>query len=264
MVFILFTFADEVYQPSGARHGNLDRLRKTAVRSLSGNPLPAHKSAAPTPCQRATVPDRVCLGSCVLDATSFSISMGRSLRMIRRIAFWNGLRIPAGATSRQIGKRARFRRTNAWSSTQRSCGRRPRSSMRLSRRSGSIPHSRPSLTSVGIAAIDLTIVSDGFDRVLRAVLEREQVSVRFFANRLEWQGGDRWKLAFPYAQPECLLTRWQLQVLAWRRAQRPLRRDRRWAIGLLHGSARRLCHRQGGPVGFLPPARPAARFVQHL
>ena len=52
-------------------------------------------------------------------------------------------------------------------------------------------------------SIDLTIVSDGFDRVLRAVLEREQVSVRFFANRLDWQGGDRWKLGFPYAQPEC-------------------------------------------------------------
>jgi len=51
--------------------------------------------------------------------------------------------------------------------------------------------------------VELTIVSDGFDRVLRAVLEREQLRLPFFANRLEWQGGDRWRLAFPYARVDC-------------------------------------------------------------
>lgn len=52
-------------------------------------------------------------------------------------------------------------------------------------------------------SVDLTIASDGFDRVLHAVLERERLSLRFFANRLEWQGGDRWRLAFPYARTDC-------------------------------------------------------------
>jgi 2,3-diketo-5-methylthio-1-phosphopentane phosphatase len=51
--------------------------------------------------------------------------------------------------------------------------------------------------------VGVTIVSDGFDRVVRAVLERAQVLVRSFANRLEWQGGDRWHLAFPYARSDC-------------------------------------------------------------
>src|SRR5262245_55649337 len=36
-------------------------------------------------------------------------------------------------------------------------------------------------------SVDLTIASDGFDRVLRSVLEREQLSLPFFANRLDWQ-----------------------------------------------------------------------------
>ena len=51
--------------------------------------------------------------------------------------------------------------------------------------------------------LDVTIVSDGFDRVLRAVLERAQLSLPYFANRLEWAGGDRWRLGFPFAQDSC-------------------------------------------------------------
>lgn len=51
--------------------------------------------------------------------------------------------------------------------------------------------------------VDVTIVSDGFDRVVRAALERARLKVRFFANRLDWQGGDRWRLAFPYARSDC-------------------------------------------------------------
>ncbi len=49
----------------------------------------------------------------------------------------------------------------------------------------------------------VTIVSDGLDRLVRAVLQRERLSVPFFANRLEWRGSDRWHLAFPYARPDC-------------------------------------------------------------
>jgi hypothetical protein len=47
------------------------------------------------------------------------------------------------------------------------------------------------------------IVSDGFDRVVRAALQRARLSVPFFANRLEWQGGDRWRLGFPHGRNDC-------------------------------------------------------------
>jgi HAD superfamily phosphoserine phosphatase-like hydrolase len=52
-------------------------------------------------------------------------------------------------------------------------------------------------------AVNLTIVSDGFDRVVRGVLRRAGLSIPFFANRLEWQGGDRWHLALPYGRRDC-------------------------------------------------------------
>lgn len=52
-------------------------------------------------------------------------------------------------------------------------------------------------------SVDLTVVSDGFDRVVRTLLEAEGLPLRFFANRLEWQGGDRWRLGFPYSRVEC-------------------------------------------------------------
>jgi 2-hydroxy-3-keto-5-methylthiopentenyl-1-phosphate phosphatase len=51
--------------------------------------------------------------------------------------------------------------------------------------------------------IEVTIVSDGFDRVVRSVLERAQLSTRFFANKLTWQGGDRWRLEFPFSRSDC-------------------------------------------------------------
>ena len=50
---------------------------------------------------------------------------------------------------------------------------------------------------------DVKIVSDGFDRVVSAVLRSAGLSVPFYANKLEWQGGDRWRLAFPHAQNDC-------------------------------------------------------------
>jgi 2,3-diketo-5-methylthio-1-phosphopentane phosphatase len=51
--------------------------------------------------------------------------------------------------------------------------------------------------------VGVTIVSDGFDRVVRNVLQRAQLSIPFFANRLDWQGGDRWRLGFPHARSDC-------------------------------------------------------------
>jgi 2-hydroxy-3-keto-5-methylthiopentenyl-1-phosphate phosphatase len=50
---------------------------------------------------------------------------------------------------------------------------------------------------------DVKIVSDGFDRVVSAALRRAGISVPFFANRLEWQRGDRWRLTFPHFNSDC-------------------------------------------------------------
>jgi 2-hydroxy-3-keto-5-methylthiopentenyl-1-phosphate phosphatase len=54
-----------------------------------------------------------------------------------------------------------------------------------------------------LQGMDVTVVSDGFDRLVRAVLKRERLALPFFANRLEWQGSDRWRLAFPHARRDC-------------------------------------------------------------
>ena len=51
--------------------------------------------------------------------------------------------------------------------------------------------------------IDVSIVSDGFDRVVEAALREARLPVRFFANALQWQGGDRWRLALPHQRGDC-------------------------------------------------------------
>ena len=50
---------------------------------------------------------------------------------------------------------------------------------------------------------EVNIVSDGFDRVINAALRSAGLSVSFFANKLEWLGGDRWHLTFPSARGDC-------------------------------------------------------------
>lgn len=52
-------------------------------------------------------------------------------------------------------------------------------------------------------AIPLTVVSDGVDRVVSAMLARAGVKAPVLANRLEWRGGDRWRLGFPHAREDC-------------------------------------------------------------
>ena len=66
---------------------------------------------------------------------------------------------------------------------------------------------------------EVKIVSDGFDRVVGAALRSARLSVPFFANKLEWQGGDRWRLAFPHAQTTVA---WEAPIASARTAQRPL------------------------------------------
>lgn len=51
--------------------------------------------------------------------------------------------------------------------------------------------------------LPVTVVSDGLDRVIRAVLHRHSLDLPVVANTLEHAGGDRWVLSFPQARPEC-------------------------------------------------------------
>jgi 2,3-diketo-5-methylthio-1-phosphopentane phosphatase len=49
----------------------------------------------------------------------------------------------------------------------------------------------------------VAVVSDGLDRTVEAVLGRLDVHVPYYANHLAWQGGGRWRLAFPHARSDC-------------------------------------------------------------
>jgi 2,3-diketo-5-methylthio-1-phosphopentane phosphatase len=49
----------------------------------------------------------------------------------------------------------------------------------------------------------VTVLSDGLDRTVAAVLRRYGLDLPFRANHLEWRGGDRWRLTFPYARSDC-------------------------------------------------------------
>jgi 2-hydroxy-3-keto-5-methylthiopentenyl-1-phosphate phosphatase len=35
------------------------------------------------------------------------------------------------------------------------------------------------------------------------VLDRNGIDIEYFANHLEWRGGDRWRLSFPHARSDC-------------------------------------------------------------
>lgn len=50
---------------------------------------------------------------------------------------------------------------------------------------------------------DVAVVSDGLDFTVGRVLRREGLDLPYFANRLEWRGGDRWRLTFPHARDDC-------------------------------------------------------------
>ncbi len=51
--------------------------------------------------------------------------------------------------------------------------------------------------------LGITVVSDGLDRTVGAVLERNGLELPFRANQLEWLGGDRWRLLFPHGRADC-------------------------------------------------------------
>ena len=47
------------------------------------------------------------------------------------------------------------------------------------------------------------MVSDGLDLVVRTVLGAAGIDLPFVANRLVWQGGERWAARFPHRRPDC-------------------------------------------------------------
>jgi 2-hydroxy-3-keto-5-methylthiopentenyl-1-phosphate phosphatase len=51
--------------------------------------------------------------------------------------------------------------------------------------------------------IVLTVISDGLDRIVSKMLTHAGVGVPVLANRLEWIGDKRWRLAFPHAYDDC-------------------------------------------------------------
>lgn len=51
----------------------------------------------------------------------------------------------------------------------------------------------------------VTVVSDGMDLLVGTVLKTAGLDLPYYANQLEWQGGDRWALRFPYRRSDCLM-----------------------------------------------------------
>ncbi|MEZ5817674.1 MAG: HAD-IB family phosphatase [Hyphomicrobiaceae bacterium] len=51
--------------------------------------------------------------------------------------------------------------------------------------------------------IEITVVSDGLDRTVGAVLDRHGLDLAYRANKLEWLGGNRWRLLFPHGRADC-------------------------------------------------------------
>ena len=53
--------------------------------------------------------------------------------------------------------------------------------------------------------IPLTVVSDGLDRVIKDILRRTKLNgIEIKSSRFEYLGDGRWRLDFPYADPDCL------------------------------------------------------------
>ncbi|MGE3066035.1 MAG: HAD-IB family phosphatase [Hyphomicrobiaceae bacterium] len=51
--------------------------------------------------------------------------------------------------------------------------------------------------------VGASIVSDGFDCVIAAVMRNAGFDLPFYANHLQPVGGDRWRLTFPFARGDC-------------------------------------------------------------
>jgi 2,3-diketo-5-methylthio-1-phosphopentane phosphatase len=61
----------------------------------------------------------------------------------------------------------------------------------------------PFVEACSAAQFDVVIVSDGLERIVRGVIARAGVTLPIAANRLEYLGDCRWRLAFPHASANC-------------------------------------------------------------
>jgi|SRR5580700_4698748 2-hydroxy-3-keto-5-methylthiopentenyl-1-phosphate phosphatase len=61
----------------------------------------------------------------------------------------------------------------------------------------------PFVEACSAAQFEVTIVSDGLDRIVRGVIARTGTDLPIAANRLDYLGRDRWQLGFPYASANC-------------------------------------------------------------
>ena len=65
------------------------------------------------------------------------------------------------------------------------------------------PHFGEFVTFCRSNRIPVTVISDGFDRLVSRMLAAAGIDVPVLANHLRWLGKDRWKLAFPHSNPDC-------------------------------------------------------------
>ena len=61
----------------------------------------------------------------------------------------------------------------------------------------------PFVDALQAARFEVTVVSDGLDRIVEGVLARTGIRLPIKANRLEHLGHDRWRLGFPHASANC-------------------------------------------------------------
>ena len=80
------------------------------------------------------------------------------------------------------------------------------------------PHAAAFFADCEALAIDICIVSDGYDRVIRRVMARLGLQhVPVFANRLTPLGGGRWSVQFPHARSACASGACKCGIVAGRR-----------------------------------------------
>jgi 2-hydroxy-3-keto-5-methylthiopentenyl-1-phosphate phosphatase len=51
--------------------------------------------------------------------------------------------------------------------------------------------------------LEVAVVSDGLDAVIRSTLARNGLDIPYYANHLVHAGGDRWRLEFPHSRAAC-------------------------------------------------------------
>ena len=102
---------------------------------------------------------------------------------------------PAWRDIEEEWKAAASARANAWCA-DRSGARHAGGDGRLYRHGGDHPGFRAFVDRFPGFGHTLMVISDSLDRAIRTVLDRADINLPYFANHLQWLGGDRWRLTF--------------------------------------------------------------------